>query len=248
MDNWRTDGIDPDRPLHEESQSGFACELRDSAPGTSTLNESHEALAMPEVPDQSPNCNGPWERRNDFPSETGNGISLEMIYQKLIENQQRLDRLQEDFKTKLSDDTLKQKTIDRLHEELQDYKNDILKTQFESSVLDAIKIIDDLRKLTRHYRDMDSASTNPEKLLDFLEGIPEEIEEILYWQGIRPFSCSGDTFDPTRQRILKKVGTSEPDKDKLIAEHIRPGYEWNGKVLRPEMIAVFCFEKSGSSV
>ncbi len=155
----------------------------------------------------------------------------------------KLDLLSQEFQEKLKNDSLKEKIIDGLHNELQEYKKDIFKKQFRSLILDLINIIDDLRKLSEHHRTKEVLDGDFKKLLGQLELIPSDLEDIFKNHGITPFACSGDNFDPKRQKVLKKVETRNKASDKTIAKSLRPGYEWDGWVIRPEMVEACIYKK-----
>jgi molecular chaperone GrpE (heat shock protein) len=155
----------------------------------------------------------------------------------------KLDNLQEEFGRKLKYDAHKEKLIDSLHKELQLYKEDLVKKHVQSMIMDVIKIIDDIRKLSEHYHTCPLEEIEVEKLLGIFDRIPSDLEDIFFYQGIIPYECNGDIFDPKRQRILKNIDTLDQSKDKMIAESIRPGYEWEGRVLRPEIVAVYHYKE-----
>lgn len=167
----------------------------------------------------------------------------ESMMQKLNAVSEQMNCLQSEFKTKLKTDAQKDKIIDNLHKELQEYKSDIQKKLLQSMIMDIIQIMDNIRKLTSHYASVDPSENDPEKILKILESIPSDLEDIFLWQGIKPFSCNSDTFDPSRQRVLKKLETHDLSKDKTVAESVRPGYEWDDKVIRPEMVAAYIYKK-----
>ena len=155
----------------------------------------------------------------------------------------KLDVLQDEFSKKLKIDAYKDKLIDNLHRELQAYKNDLIKKHVQSMVMDIIKVIDDIRKLSDHYRSMPPEDLEPEKLLELLQRVPDDLEDLFYYQGVKPFACEGAEFDPTRQRVLKRVETDDPALDKTVAESLRSGYEWDEKVIRPEFVAVYLYKE-----
>jgi molecular chaperone GrpE (heat shock protein) len=165
------------------------------------------------------------------------------IMTKLDDVDKKLDLLSQEFQEKLKNDSLKEKIIDDLHNELQEYKKDIFKKQFRSMILDLINIIDDLRKLSKHHREKGAPDNDFEKLLGQLELIPSDLEDIFKNHGITPFTCSGDNFDPKRQKILNKVETMDKASDKTIAKSLRPGYEWDGWVIRPEMVEACIYKE-----
>ena len=153
----------------------------------------------------------------------------------------KLDLLEQDFNQKLKYDRHKDSIIDNLHTELQEYKNDTFRKHFQTMIMDVVKIIDDIRKLSRFYRAQESINNDPNKLLKLIESIPGDLEDSFYWQGVKPYKSDSDRFDPTRQKVLKKIETADKTKDKLIAERLFPGYEWDGRVIRPEMVNVYLY-------
>jgi molecular chaperone GrpE (heat shock protein) len=155
----------------------------------------------------------------------------------------QLEALRDEFSSKIKRDAFKDKLIDSLHRELQSYKNDLVKKHVQSMVVDVIKIIDDIRRLSDHYRAMAPEELEPAKLLRILRRIPDDLEDIFYYQGVKPFTCDGPDYDPSRQRLLKRVETADSLLDKTVAESLRPGYEWDGKMIRPELVAVYVYRK-----
>lgn len=170
-----------------------------------------------------------------------------LIVMKIEEVLEQLNRLHKEFQGKLKYDAHKERIIDHLHQELQAYKNDIVKKHVQSLIMDLIKIIDDTRKFTEHYRTKEPSLEDIAKLLDFLDHIPSDLEDILLWQGIKSFAGGESAFDPCRQKVLKKIETIDKAKDKTIAESLRPGYEWDGKVVRPEMVSIYLYTETGES-
>jgi molecular chaperone GrpE (heat shock protein) len=154
----------------------------------------------------------------------------------------RLAELKDDFLGKLKYDAHKDKVIDKLHQELQEYKQDIVKKHILSIVLDVVKVADDIRKWLTYFRSLDVSQRDPVKLFRYLEAIPSDLEDIFYWQGVKPYSSNDDVFNPAKQRAIKKIPTGDPSKDKTIAKSLRPGYEWEDKVIRQEMVAVYVYE------
>jgi len=154
----------------------------------------------------------------------------------------RLAELKDEFIGKLKYDAHKDKVIDKLHQELQEYKQDIVKKHILSIVLDVVKVADDIRKWLTYFRSLEVSQRDPVKLFRYLEAIPSDLEDIFYWQGVKPYSSKDDVFNPAKQRAIKKIHTDDPSKDKTIAKSLRPGYEWDDKVIRQEMVAVYVYE------
>jgi molecular chaperone GrpE (heat shock protein) len=162
--------------------------------------------------------------------------------------QDQLAKLNDEFTGKLKYDAHKDQIIDKLHQELQEYKQDIVKKHILSIVLDVVKVADDIRKWITYFRSLDVSQRDPVKLFRYLEAIPSDLEDIFYWQGVKPYVNPEGAFNPATQRAIKKIPTDDISKDKTIAKSIRPGYEWEGKVIRQEMVAVYVCEDGDPSV
>ncbi|MEW5737002.1 MAG: nucleotide exchange factor GrpE, partial [Thermodesulfobacteriota bacterium] len=126
-----------------------------------------------------------------------------------------------------------------LHDELQQYRNDMVRKQLLPVIMDVIKVADQVRKITGHFRSRDNAEIPPEKLLGALEAVPDDLEDLLSYQGVAAFRFEDAVFNPSRQQVLRKVETPDPALDKAVSESISPGYEWEGKVIRRELVNVY---------
>jgi len=154
---------------------------------------------------------------------------------------QQLENLKIEFQGKLKYDAHKEKIIDALHQELQNYKENLMRKLMMSTFKDIIKIIDDIKKMIHHFVTKGTIAEDPGKVLSFLEAVPSDLEDVLMYQGVNPFTSSKVEFDPACQRMMGKVLTNEPDKDKTIAEHVRPGYKHEEHIIRPELVNVFVY-------
>jgi|GEM_PF-1789752 len=166
------------------------------------------------------------------------------IDQKLADIAKQLSDLRKEFQVKIKTDAHKEKVIDNLHKELQQYKNNHLKKYLLPTIMDLIQFIDGMRKITDYLTVQRLEDNDPQpltKLIKLLKSIPPDLEDICCRQGITPFKCNDITFDPGRQRILKKIKTEDREKDKTVAESLRPGYVWDGEVIRPEMVSVYIY-------
>ncbi len=173
--------------------------------------------------------------------DTGEAVSLQI---EVI--QHKIDLLNQEIITRLDREADKDKIIDSLHKELQGYKSDSANKQFLSLVIDIVKIIDDIRKLSNHHRSNNPEESDPVKVLELLESIPADLEDIFSYQGITPYTCDGTVFDPVRQKVLKKIETDDNSLDKTVAESLRPGYEWENKIIRSEIVNVYVFSPTGA--
>lgn len=193
-----------------------------------------EAAAMAEDPTDAPETPPP---SDDAPS-----ASLVAAIGMIQSLNEKMESLAGAFESKLKYDLHKNKIIDDLHQALQLHREGILKKYLHRIIMDVIKIVDDMRKFTSHYANLPPSPEISEKLLKFIDQTAVDLEDLFSWEGVFPFTCEGRMLDLSRQRVLNKIPTPDPEKDKTIAERLRPGYESDGKVIRPEMVSVFVYQ------
>ncbi len=161
----------------------------------------------------------------------------------LLAIQQQLETLSRDFQSSLKYDQHKEKIIDKLHLELQEYKKGIAAKILRPLFMDIINVIDDTKKLMRSLKEK-KEETNTEKLWKILNGLPEDLEEVLYRNGVDTEKSSETHFNSNNQKILKAIPTDQKELDKSIKDRLKNGYRWEGKLIRHELVTVFKYEKS----
>jgi molecular chaperone GrpE len=135
----------------------------------------------------------------------------------------------------------REKIVDRLHSELQEYKQDLLLKVQKPIFIDLIQLHDDIGKMCAA-----QPADDPERsasVRGMLDSIRSAIEDILYRQGVEPFQNEGDLFDARRQRAVMTVPIDEPERNKTIAGRLRPGFQAGEKLIRPEIVAVHTLRK-----
>lgn len=138
----------------------------------------------------------------------------------------------------------REKVIDRLHAELQEYKQDLLFGTLRPVFLDLVQLHDDLGKAAA--APAEAGADGPAEsrgLVGIIEGFQQGIEDILYRQGVEPFQVDGDAFDPRRQRAVATVATDEPGLNKTVAARLRQGFRAGDRVIRPELVSVFALKR-----
>jgi molecular chaperone GrpE len=156
----------------------------------------------------------------------------------------KLDALQTVFDREIRAEATREKVVDRLHGELQEYKQGLLLGILKPVFVDLIQLHDDMGKMITAQGQAEGEVAN---LLDLIRGFQQGIEDILYRQGVEPFSLEGDAFDPRRQRALSTVPTEFVEKNKQVASRLRKGFQAGDKVIRPEMVTVYSYkEKAGA--
>lgn len=155
----------------------------------------------------------------------------------------QISDLKQSFEQKIRYDASREAIIDRLHGELQEYKADLLMKMIKPLALGMIRMHDDLGQMIEGHPDDEGQSESTRKLLKLLVNLRDDIEDLLNVNGVQAFSVEGSSeFDPKQQRVLNRVGTSDPQLDRHIAQRLRKGFIFNERVIRPEIVAVYVSE------
>lgn len=164
------------------------------------------------------------------------------MLEKLTTTQQQI---QKDFQDKLKYDKHKEQTIDTLHRELQEYKDDVVKSTMKPLINDLIFVNDSIYKLVDNLRDSKDP-LDPEKILNLMESITTDIDNVLFRQGIESYTCPEEKIDMRKQTIFQTVPINDETKEKHIANRVRKGYEWDEKIIRKEAVSVYVHDDSVS--
>jgi molecular chaperone GrpE len=173
---------------------------------------------------------------------TDPGRTLEAIASLGTTLERRLDALQTLFEREIRAEETREKVVDRLHAELQEYKQDMLLNVLRPVFIDLIQFHDNIGKMVAT-QPVAAENAEAQQLLNALRGFQQEIEDILYRQGVEPFQEEGDAFDPRRQRAATTVPTDDPALVKTIAARLRKGFKAGEKVIRPEVVSVFTLRR-----
>ena len=153
--------------------------------------------------------------------------------------QERLAGLQAQFDREVRAEAARERIVDRLHAELQEYKQDLMLKVQRPIFVDLIQLHDDVGKMAA------AQPADAEGFRGTLESIQTALEDVLYRQGVEPFRVDGDAFDPRRQRAVSTVPTPDPALARTVAARLRPGFQSGDKVIRPEMVTVYTPRREG---
>ena len=152
----------------------------------------------------------------------------------------RLEVIQAMVERELRAEMTRERVVDRLHAELQEYKQDLLLKVMRPLFVDLIQLHDDIGKMQEAAGE---AGPEGETVRPLLDSIRTGIEDILYRQGVEPFEQEQGAFDARRQRAVTTVPTEDPELNKTIAARLRKGFQAGEKVIRPEVVSVYTLKK-----
>jgi molecular chaperone GrpE len=156
--------------------------------------------------------------------------------------ERRLDALQAQFDREVRAEATREKVVDRLHAELQEYKQDLLLGVLRPVFVDLIQLHDDIGKMVAAQGEVEGAVL---RLIEVMQGYQQAIEDILDRQGVVPYTQDGNTFDPRRQRAVATVPTDDPALARTIAARLRKGFRTvaGDKVIRAEIVSVYALRR-----
>jgi molecular chaperone GrpE len=156
----------------------------------------------------------------------------------------RLEVIQAMVERELRAEMTRERVVDRLHAELQEYKQDLLLKVMRPVFVDLIQLHDEIGKM-EDIRQSAASDADPEidTVGPLLDSIRTGIEDILYRQGVEPFQHEQGSFDARRQRAVTTVTTDDPELNKTVATRIRKGFQAGDKVIRPELVSVYTLKK-----
>lgn len=130
--------------------------------------------------------------------------------------------------------------LKRLKAEFENYRKRILKEQTEVVERASAHLVGRLLPVLDNF---DLAVSAAEATRDFdrmLRGVElvfGELKEVLATEGLTEIEAKGKKFDPSLHEAAVEV-PGDPDGDLIVAEVLRPGYRFGGRVLRPAMVKV----------
>jgi molecular chaperone GrpE len=154
----------------------------------------------------------------------------------------RLDALQAQFDREVRAEATREKVVDRLHAELQEYKQDLLLGVLRPVFVDLIQLHDDIGKMIAA---QGAAEGEVRRLLELMQGYQQAIEDILDRQGVEPYQSDAESFDPRRQRAVATVTTDDAGLARTIAGRLRKGFRTvaGDRVIRPEIVSVYALKR-----
>ncbi|MGN0180697.1 MAG: hypothetical protein ACI4DY_14850 [Monoglobaceae bacterium] len=167
-------------------------------------------------------------------------------YDKVLENQQQIlesiNALNALFNKRIMHTDHEEKIVDRMHKELQKYKEDMYAQLVRPILLDVIEVRDSIMRMAAAYLEKPEGEQSiPNKTFS---DYSYDLQDILEKNNVEIYrSKTGDAFTPIKQRAVKKVITADENLHGKVAESLSCGYSYNGRIISAEKIAVYYYEK-----
>jgi molecular chaperone GrpE len=147
----------------------------------------------------------------------------------------KLKSLETLFNKRLTYDEGKEKILDKLHSELQNYKSDLYFKLTKPIFLDIVVVLDDIRKIREN---LDLEKQN--ECDSTLDSISESLIYLLDKYEVLPFSSEEDSkFDAVKQRMIRTKDTDEDAQIATIAQSVFTGFMYKDQLVSPEKVVVY---------
>ncbi|MDR1901702.1 MAG: nucleotide exchange factor GrpE [Treponema sp.] len=155
---------------------------------------------------------------------------------------ERLDQLSNLFMERIRYAEHEEKIVDRMHSELEKYKEDIYAQLLRPILLDIIDMRESILRLSAEYLGkVEGEQAIPNKVF---ANYALEMQDILEKNNVEIYrSNAGETYTPVRQRIVKKIAADSKELHGKVVESLGFGYSYNNRIIFAEKIAVYLYEE-----
>ncbi len=180
---------------------------------------------------------------NSEAADSGKPDQMESVLQAIGNLTDKVEQLEKQFDAKIMHTAHEEKIVDQMHSELQRYKEDMYSQLVRPILMDIIEMRDSIMRMSKTFSERPEAEQVVP--LKTFSDYAFDVQDILEKNNITIYrSNEGDTFTPIKQRVIKKVNTPVEELHGKVAESLSDGYEYMGKTLSPERIAIYVCEET----
>lgn len=228
----------------EETNDEVVEEVATEAESGEKTTETDEKVNQDEVVSSDAESEEGKEANDDTPVEETEvqPDKLDKVLQSQQHLLERLEALDALFNARIMYTDHEEKIVDQMHKELQKYKEDMYAQLVRPILLDVIEVRDSIMRMAAAYLAKPEGEQNiPNKTFS---DYAYDLQDILEKNSVEIYrSKSGDDFTPIKQRVIKKVATSDEALHGKVAESLSCGYSYNGRTISAEKITVYFYEK-----
>jgi molecular chaperone GrpE (heat shock protein) len=155
--------------------------------------------------------------------------------------------LQEAFDAKIRYDRVQEQQIAALHQELEAHRRGLYQQILKPVLIDIVGLYDDIAKMNSGSVEAGAQIQQAGAFARERGFLLDSIEEILQRYGVIMYACDSDAIDRSRQRVIDVMPTDNADLDRRVARRVRPGFEVDGKILRPEWVVAYRYSSANEN-
>jgi molecular chaperone GrpE (heat shock protein) len=162
------------------------------------------------------------------------------VYDRLDGIHAAIDMLRNELRAGLATADRSREIIVRLETENRALKTRESERRQEPLIKGLISLFDDLRAVNRAHAEPAISRAEESPLLNSLQVFERQALELLRRSDVEPFEPRpAERFDASRQEAWEAITTDSPDRDMHVAEVIRLGFEFGGRIIRPAAVKVY---------
>ena len=165
------------------------------------------------------------------------------VFEEIQELNEKMDVMNDTVSQKILNMDFEKNVADKLHKELQGYKDDLYFQLVKPLIMDLINMRERMRRAVKH-----SSKETDEKKVEMLESYVEEIETILENNSIEIYETEKEECDykVKKQRIVKQIKTSNEKLHGKICNILTNGYIYTekNKIIFPEKVEVYVYKNN----
>lgn len=201
--------------------------------------DEEEKKATPDQETAETKLDAQWETAKAAPVEEeaiDPGEDSREVLEKLGDLDAHLVKLEKLFSDRIANTEYEDKVVDRMHDELQGYKEDMYLKIMRPLINSVIEVRNSIQRNAAMYR----AKQQDSVPLSTYESYAYDIQDALEKCNVElVHDESGVTFDPKTMSVLKLVNTPAPELDRKVAEVVTDGYRYEDKILAREKVYAF---------
>jgi len=165
------------------------------------------------------------------------------VFEEIQELNEKMDVMNDTVSQKILNMDFEKNVADKLHKELQGYKDDLYFQLVKPLIMDLINMRERMRRAVKHF-----SKETGEKKVEMLESYVEEIETILENNSIEIYETEKEECDykVKKQRIVKQIKTSDEKLHGKICNILTNGYIYTekNKIIFPEKVEVYVYKNN----
>jgi len=123
--------------------------------------------------------------------------------------------------------------FENIRKRMEKEKADFIRYASESLILDLLPIIDNLEIAEKHIKE----AKDFKAVQDGVDMIQLQMQGFLKDIGLERMNTVGEKFDPHVHEPIETVEASDKEDGTIVAE-MKPGYKFNGRLLRPAAVKI----------
>ena len=164
------------------------------------------------------------------------------VFEEIQELNEKMDVMNNTVSQKILNMDFEKNVADKLHKELQGYKDDLYFQLVKPLIMDLINMRERMRRAVKHF-----SKETGEKKVEMLESYVEEIETILENNSIEIYETEKECdYKVKKQRIVKQIKTSDEKLHGKICNILTNGYIYTekNKIIFPEKVEVYVYKNN----